>query len=420
MKRSIIFGAFAVIIMIGIVSPSVSAVGGTPTSPALSWSAAAGDNIELTLGLGIDMQVPQAIFDAMDAVLADEGITEFTSEDVFDLAMSLIPNDIVVRWTINSISGYDLGGGMIVDVVTATLTMKKVGGSTWLTPGQFINQTLDETLPQVYTIGLALGTIPANMPMADFITMTKMQATHGMGTNDPMDIAKWMKVEVPAAAQSSGSGSPIESLLLAIPYGGPSDFLALPNEWDFKVIYDEMVTEMDSMLSSEGMSWSTLVGQAGVSPLVVDSRAIAIGWQLNSMSDQFPLYPMVEDMLAQYEAMGITINAAEIFFGVEWDSKGLMSALGCYIGGDATINMGAKQGFPVIVDQNIPIEVAQTVAAPGVTPPTKDQILSGLIGEERPGAASYEGSGIPGYPLGIVGIVGVLATVVLVMKKKRT
>jgi hypothetical protein len=413
-----------------------SATAQTVGAASLTWNIKEGSAYDLTINTDLGLNAPQSMWDELDRWLAEDlGVTEVTVSDLWDLFQSMLPSGVITRFTISDIYGETDEYSPDMDVVEATLTVKDSDLSSFVTPGQYVNKTLDEVLPTYYSMMLEMMGSESAPPYAEFAAMIKADATEGMETNDPVEIARWQPDPLaPEAAQSMPFD--MSDVILALP-DSPTSLIVLPAEWNFKTIYDTVVAEMNSLMASASMTVDVqdVIAAAGLSTLVVEARAIAIGFDLADVDYDFldeitgGYGTMIQQQIAGLAAMGIDINSATAGIGMEWAASGFLSAVGMYITADVDIDsslmmgpMAAQYSSPPLpnIDATITMNVGQTAAAPGVTPPTLDQINNGQIGEDRPGAVPEgdDAPAVPGYSVAIVSLMCLVTTVVLIKKRR--
>jgi hypothetical protein len=297
-----------------------------------------------------------------------------------------------------------------------------------VTPAEYVKASSVELLGLYYDVMVGImGSAPISKE--DFIEMMQDEITQGMPGSDPIEGAiLWQVVSAgaPAPAQS-GSVDPIDYGITAWPMG-PTSFLALPEEWSWTAAYSAYKDAAEASL--DGTSFESALLAMGVTTLVVKDDGMAVYLDLAAIDETSQFSTPIVGMLNQLAASGLEVISGTVGMGVEWNDAGFMQGIGLYL--DGVCNINTNKMFPVaaqasipppsIVNEEVGVVVSQTAALPGVTPPSLEEIIAGDIGVPPVDTTDTDGGAglnIPGYPLGVVGALGILAVAIIAFKKRQ-
>jgi hypothetical protein len=465
MKKSMISMVFSLAIVAGLVFPTASAAG----TPLLTWNCAVGDSldytIENTLAEMIANDIPDDVWAEANATL-EMLDSEYTDAKALmsEILPILLPPQFGVSFEITAIEGEvdeDEEDPLLgIDTIMAKFLMRHNENEPFVDPETYANDTFDDLVPYL-TEAIRVQAAMYGQNVTDdevdaMIEEIKADMTADMGPNEAFPLAQWAKLnqtlfemmmmptasmpgvkqEIPEEYEyemSNEQAMMMAFLPLIVPFTAlpvpmlPSSLMVLPAEWK----WNEVKGLLEGLLGNnpaQNMTWNEFIAEFGLSQAIFNARSIALVIDIATAQES----EYAASYVAQ-AAAGLNMTEGTITLGIEWSSKGLLTGFGLYIEGNAQVSsedllgmvMSMKATGPSIPSITTEAEMSfgVTMAAEGSVPPSKEQITSGVIGEERPGAYQEETNAgsdmqIPGYPLGILAVVGVF-TIGMILKKKK-
>ncbi|GAB4326731.1 MAG: hypothetical protein Kow0069_33380 [Promethearchaeota archaeon] len=370
----------------------------------VEFNAGPGDSVVWNLTIDIDPQVDQATYDAIDAMLAYNPATPNPdSEAWINEFLAAVNKEINLKMTVDSITtGFDpIYGPTKVVIVTFTAKYGTEPDTQYRDPAILVGDY--------------------------FVAYFKLVAHFDGDTWDSLD-----EVEARAlAAEAVGNLSGVEMGVWAEMTGSPAvtepefpwtsfpltptSLLLKPTDWDFSAlltfIADTYAYERQEACSStetcvgvfeKASTWSQAQSYYGIKTFEATTNTIHVVWSYDTFMDAW-----TEEYGSMEDAYGV--QDMETLFGayVAYDAKGFLEAVALYASSSVLLKeeyLGTAQSAgPITADSGV------VMAQPGAQVPSQSEVLG-------TGGGTLN---IPGYPVEVVGLLGLLFVAGLVVYKKR-
>jgi hypothetical protein len=205
-------------------------------------------------------------------------------------------------------------------------------------------------------------------------------------------------------------------------FGGLSGLpLFFPEEMNFQEFYDygtelfefQLLAAIENSIIIDPLDTTdtlqSVLAKGGVSEIHVDEKSVSFVWNLANVDPE--LLDLSTTVLNLTE-VGIVDHIGTIALAAEYDNDWALETFTAYAHVGLTLDTTTISGAPNINNEVVSFDIAYSIAREGVTPPTEEDILGGLIG----GDSAFE---IPGFPIWIVGLFGLISIAALVVKHRK-
>lgn len=110
--------------------------------PKMPWGVTVGETLQWTAGVRLVLNMPDAFWQSVDALLAGEGITGVSSKDIYNAVTAALPNSWNIKAVVSSILNDNVSSGS--DMVYANMTMKANTNSTYQAPSAYLQSLEDQ------------------------------------------------------------------------------------------------------------------------------------------------------------------------------------------------------------------------------------------------------------------------------------
>ncbi len=208
-------------------------------------------------------------------------------------------------------------------------------------------------------------------------------------------------------------------------FGGPEGIpFFYPTEMNFEEFYDygtdmfkfELLYQLDQGYSIDPFvstdTLQSILADAGVSDIYVDEKAVAIVWNIDNVDEDLLEDAFGENFTDDLADVGIADYSGSVAFAMEYDNDWALETFAVYAHIGLTLDTTGLEGAPDLNDEEVSLDFTFTFCRDGVKPPTEDDIKAGKVGENS-------GFEIPGYPMLIVGLFGMISIAALVVKHRK-
>ncbi|MHA1475887.1 MAG: hypothetical protein ACTSPA_12425 [Promethearchaeota archaeon] len=406
------------------------------------YGVAEGDVFEYDFVFDINFTASSTFYDAMDTWIVDQAaganftLVDFSLEDVIEDIENMTNLDYVVKLEIMEMYSrfveetYEGGDRdeYYQDIFNASVRVDLNEGAGWETPEviavekledskpimeNYLNETLFEYFEAMIDDQIANVQNVSNHPDWDNFEIYKVESNADYYfENGTLD------VDVPKEL-TNGTTEPENPFP---EFGGLNGLpLFFPTEMNFEEFYDygtdmfrfellynlENNYSIDPFISSETLQ--SILARGGVSETHVFEKSVGFVWNLADVDPD--LVEMGESAL-NLSDVGIMDHIGTVAFSMEYDNDWALETFVIYAHIGLNLDTTGLTGAPVINDEDVAFDITYTIARNGVTPPTEEDVLGGLIGENSP-------FDIPGFPIWFVGLFGLISIAALVVKHRK-
>ncbi|MHA1510767.1 MAG: hypothetical protein ACTSRX_03510 [Promethearchaeota archaeon] len=406
------------------------------------YGVAEGDVFEYDFVFDINFTASSTFYDAMDTWIVDQAaganftLVDFSLEDVIEDIENMTNLDYVVKLEIMEMYSrfveetYEGGDRdeYYQDIFNASVRVDLNEGAGWETPEviavekledskpimeNYLNETLFEYFEAMIDDQIANVQNVSNHPDWDNFEIYKVESNADYYfENGTLD------VDVPKEL-TNGTTEPENPFP---EFGGLNGLpLFFPTEMNFEEFYDygtdmfrfellynlENNYSIDPFISSETLQ--SILARGGVSETHVFEKSVGFVWNL---ADVDPDLVEVGESAVNLSDAGIMDHIGTVAFSMEYDNDWALETFVIYAHIGLNLDTTGLTGAPVINDEDVSFDITFTIARDGVTPPTEEDVLSGLIGENSP-------FDIPGFPIWFVGLFGLISIAALVVKHRK-
>jgi len=412
------------------------------------YGVAEGDVFEYDFLYNINFTASSTFYDAMDTwivdMAADEGnvtLVDFSLEDVIEDIENITTLDYAIKLELTEMytkcanwTTEDEDDGWEIrhkDVFNASVRVDLNEGEGWETPEVILVEKLEDskTIMENYLNDTEFALFE---DMIDIQIDELQNGTIDLPDWDNLDIYQFesdsefyfengtLDVDIPKEL-ANGTTEPVNPFP---EFGGPEGVpLFFPTEMNFQDFYDygtdmfefELLYDIennytiDPRLSTDTLQ--SILGRGGVSAIHVDEKSVGFVWNLADVDPD-----MVEQGESESEVnltdVGIMDHIGTVAFAMEYDDDWALETFVIYAHVGLNLDTTGLADAPNIVDEDVSFDITYTIAREGVNPPTEEEVLNGLIGENSP----FE---IPGFPIWIVGLFGLISIAALVVKHRK-
>ncbi|MHA1702415.1 MAG: hypothetical protein ACTSWK_09125 [Promethearchaeota archaeon] len=406
------------------------------------YGVAEGDVFEYDFLFDINFTASSTFYDAMDTwivdMAADENFTlvDFSFEDVIEDIENMTNLDYAIQLELTEMytkysnwSSYDDGWEIRhKDVFNGSVRVDLNEGAGWETPEVIAVEKLEDSKP-------IMENYLNDTLFAEYEDLIDEQIAEVQNVSNHPDWNNFeiyqiesdreyyfengtLDVDVPKEL-ANGTTEPANPFP---EFGGPNGLpLFFPTEMNFEEFYDygtdmfrfelmynlENNYSIDPFVSTETLQ--SILTRGGVSEIHVFEKSVGFVWNL---ADVDPDLINETSSTVNLSDAGIMDHIGTVAFSMEYDDDWALETFVIYAHIGLNLDTTGLTGAPNVVDEDVSFDITYTVARDGVTPPTEEDVLNGLIGENSP-------FDIPGFPIWFVGLFGLLSIAALVVKHRK-
>ena len=406
------------------------------------YSVEEGDVFEYDFLFDINFTASSTFYDAMDTWIVDMAANEsttlvdFSLEDIIEDVENMTNLDYAIKLQISEMyskysnwSTYDDGWEIRhKDQFNGSIRVDLNNGDGWETPEvigiekledsktimvDYLNETDFEIFEDMVDEQIEYMQNGTDQPDWDNTEIYQFESSRTEFYENGTEI-----IDVPKEL-ANGTTEPVNPFP---EFGGPNGLpLFFPTEMNFQEFYDfgtdmfrfELLYDLennysiDPFVSTETLQ--TFLDRAGVSEIHVDEKSVGCVWNLADVDPD-----LIEDGESEVNLTeeGIVDYIGTVAFAMEYDDDWALETFVIYAHVGLTLDTTECTDAPNLVDEDVSFDITYTIARDGVSPPTEEEVLNGLIGENSP-------FDIPGFPIWIVGLFGLISIAALVVKHRK-
>ena len=406
------------------------------------YGVAEGDVFEYDFVFDLNFTASSSFYDAMDTWIVDQAaganftLVDFSLEDVIEDVENMTNLDYAIQLELvdmyskySNWSSYEDGWEIRhKDVFNASVRVDLNEGNGWETPEVIVVEKLENSKPIMENyLNETLFAEYENLiddQIADVQNVSNQPdwdntEVYQIGSNTEYYFENGtLDVDVPKEL-SNGTTEPENPFP---EFGGLEGLpLFFPTEMNFEEFYDygtdmfrfellynlENNYSIDPFVSTETLQ--SILERGGVSETHVFEKSVGFVWNL---ADVDPDLIETGESEVNLTDVGIMDHIVTVAFSMEYDDNWALETFVIYAHIGLNLDTAGLTGAPVINDEDVSFDITYKISREGVTPPTEEDVLNGLIGENSP-------FDIPGFPIWFVGLFGLISIAALVVKHRK-